>query len=149
MTSNRRLRTASSGRLPRPGVQVVVVDDNPMTVKLLEYLLREGGWKFSGFTSPHEALRALPGLTPDLIVTDYRMPRMSGPEFLLEAEKIHEGVPKMIMTAYGEEIFVQEMLRKAGVPSVSKANGLLEVIALAEQLASVTQALRLRDRAAC
>lgn len=36
----------------------------------------------------------------DLIVTDYKMPGMSGLEFLAEARKVARGVPRILMTAF-------------------------------------------------
>lgn len=36
----------------------------------------------------------------DLIITDYKMPGMSGLEFLSEARKIARGVPRILMTAF-------------------------------------------------
>ncbi|GMV79155.1 MAG: hypothetical protein AMXMBFR7_03390 [Planctomycetota bacterium] len=142
MQSSNGFGASASGRHPFRGLHAVVVDDNPATVKLIEYMMREAGWQVSGFSKPHEALAALPQLDPDLIVTDFRMPRMNGPEFLLEAERLHPGVPKMVMTAYGEDFVLQDMLRKASVPCASKANGLMEVLSLAEQLVSVRLACK-------
>lgn len=36
----------------------------------------------------------------DLVITDYKMPGMSGLEFLSEARKIARGVPRILMTAF-------------------------------------------------
>lgn len=131
-------RTPSQG----PQLRVLFVDDNPMTVKLAGYLFAEAGWRMDGFTSPLQALEALRHFEPDLIVTDFRMPEMSGPEFLLAAEQLHELTPKMVLTAYDDEECVQSVLRKAGVPALSKTLGLTELIARAHELVSVRRSVK-------
>jgi len=128
---------------------VVLVDDNAMTVKLATYMFQEAGWQVHGFTSAERALEALREIEPDVIVTDFRMPGMSGPDFLLRADTLHELTPKLVMTAYGDEPWIQDQLRKAGVKAVSKTRGLTEVLAAAEELASVRQALKRKSQPVC
>ena len=110
------------------GLQVVIVDDNYNTVRLATYLFAEAGWTAIGFSSPHKALQRLSDLSPDIIITDFRMPEMNGPDFLLEAQEIHPTAAKLVMTSFDEGDDVQEFLRRAGVPVISKTKGLVEVI---------------------
>ena len=143
------LRPSSERRLRKPlGMSVVIVDDNPMTVKLARHIFSEEGWEVHGFTSAWTALEALKGCEPDLIIADFRMPEMNGPEFLLAASRIHELTPKLIMTAYDDDERVQAALRKASVPSVSKADGLSELLQRARQLVSVRHSLKQKVMAA-
>ena len=122
--------------------QIVLVDDNPMTVKLATYIFQEAGWKVHGFTSPEVALEALRSFEPDMIVTDFYMPQMNGIEFLLCVETLHPTTPKLVMTAHDDEEFVQVVLRRASVPSVNKNKGLTEVLSMATRLVQVRQAVK-------
>ena len=139
MRISKRLVPSTSGKEP---LRVVLVDDNPMTVKLAAYVFSDAGWRVDGFTSPLKALEALRTFEPDLIITDFRMPEMSGPQFLLAAEKLHELTPKLVLTAFDDEECVQSVLRKAGVACLSKTLGLTELLARAHELVSVRTSLK-------
>ena len=62
---------------------VVVVDDTPSNVELLERLLKAAGIeRVRSFTEPEAALEDCRSLRPDLILLDLHMPRMDGFAFL-------------------------------------------------------------------
>lgn len=68
--------------------RVVLVDDEPWALKDFElsFPWAKYGFRIAGsFTKPREALRALANLRPELVVTDLRMPGMSGAELLQSA----------------------------------------------------------------
>ena len=60
----------------RPAL-AVVDDDKPVLVSLVE-MLSIAGFDCVGFDSPVDFLRALPTLSPRCVITDVRMPRISG-----------------------------------------------------------------------
>jgi two-component system response regulator MprA len=89
-----------------PLATVVVVDDDPCFVELLERLLDAAGLAAEGFTDPLVALdRLRRGPPPDLILLDCIMPGMTGVE-LLEA-LVDAGVttPVVMMTALSDPSF--------------------------------------------
>jgi CheY-like chemotaxis protein len=80
---------------------VVLVDDEIAYIDLLQQLLSEHlACPVRGFTSPIEALKALPGLNVGLIITDYQMPLMNGLEFIAEVQKKYPAIPAVMITAY-------------------------------------------------
>jgi adenylate cyclase len=58
--------------------RILVVDDTPANVKLLEDLLGFHGYEVEAATSGEEALAAIRGRMPDLMLLDVLMPGMSG-----------------------------------------------------------------------
>jgi DNA-binding response OmpR family regulator len=62
--------------------QILIVDDEPAWVKALSLFLRKQGYKVMEATNGRDALNALSGFTPDLILSDVRMPDMNGFDFL-------------------------------------------------------------------
>ncbi|PHP66303.1 Fis family transcriptional regulator [Zhengella mangrovi] len=81
----------------RPERVLVIEDDNTLNRLLVDQLTRLG-YTARGVTSRADALAALPGFDPALIVLDMRLPDMNGLEFLPE---LAEQWPVIILTAYG------------------------------------------------
>ncbi|MEZ4289222.1 MAG: response regulator [Myxococcota bacterium] len=62
--------------------RILFVDDEPSVVKNLSLLLRNEPWEVLTATSGAEALSLLREKPCDVVVSDERMPEMSGAEFL-------------------------------------------------------------------
>ncbi len=62
--------------------QILIVDDEPAWIKVLSLFLRKQGYNVMEATNARDALHALAGFTPDLILSDVRMPDMNGFDFL-------------------------------------------------------------------
>ena len=87
---------------PRGGARVVIVDDRSTARSLLEGLARtlEPGITVESYADPLDALAQMQHTTPDLVITDYRMPGMDGIEFTrrIRAERRLADVPVIIVT---------------------------------------------------
>jgi len=59
---------------------ILIVDDNPVTIKLLGSMLSRAGYQVIQANSGHRALELLETLLPDLILLDIDMPGVSGLE---------------------------------------------------------------------
>ncbi|TAK42659.1 MAG: nitrogen regulation protein NR(I) [Betaproteobacteria bacterium] len=81
---------------------VWVVDDDRSIRWVLEKALGREGIAFSSFASAQEALEALKGEAPQVLVSDIRMPGASGIELLRAVKQQHPAVPVIIMTAYSD-----------------------------------------------
>jgi putative two-component system response regulator len=83
--------------------RILVVDDEPANVQLLQRLLaREGYARVQGLTDPVQALEAFRADPPDLLLLDLHMPRMDGLEVLARlAARAEEGEhrPVLVLTA--------------------------------------------------
>lgn len=82
--------------------RVLIVDDRSTARNLLEGLAKslEPGILVESFADPLQALAYMENMTPDLIITDYRMPGMDGIEFTrrVRAKKSLVDVPLIIVT---------------------------------------------------
>jgi CheY-like chemotaxis protein len=65
----------------------LVVDDSMLIRYTVCRFLEERGFAVESATNGVEALQMLERLTPDLVVTDMEMPRMSGSELITELKK--------------------------------------------------------------
>lgn len=81
---------------------VWIVDDDRSIRWVFEKALSREGISYSSFSSAREALDALSGGAPQVLVSDIRMPGQSGIELLQEVKERHPAVPVIVMTAYSD-----------------------------------------------
>ena len=68
--------------------RIMIVDDEPPNVILLEQMLRQKGYRFIlGITDPLEVIENYKEFKPDLVLLDLNMPHLNGFEVM---EKIQE-----------------------------------------------------------
>ncbi len=89
--------------LPKPDCSsVLLVDDEFEVLAVLEALL-DDDWDVTTAQSGAAALEVLNGdHTIDLIITDQRMPEMTGVELLQQVAKSHPDLYRMVLTAYSD-----------------------------------------------
>jgi len=81
---------------------VWIVDDDRSIRWVFEKALGREGIAFNSFSSADEALDALRGGPPQVLVSDIRMPGPSGLELLQTVKQRHPAVPVIVMTAYSD-----------------------------------------------
>lgn len=94
---------ADPGSPPSPG-RVLVVDDNPANVKLLEDLLSFQGYEVETAGNGGEALASVRADPPDLVLLDVVMPGLSGYDVCraMRADARLTMLPVVMITALGE-----------------------------------------------
>ena len=80
---------------------VLVVDDNPDSLRIVESILKGSGYDVVAATSGQEALDAIDAKQPAVILLDVMMPGMSGLEVLekLRAQPKNGRIPVILLTA--------------------------------------------------
>lgn len=92
------------GKQPIPkscGVDVLVVDDEPVIVKRLSTLLTKLGYTVTACTDSEHALDILKQKRFSLIITDLKMRKVDGIQILREARLKDKGIKVIIMTGFG------------------------------------------------
>ncbi|MEZ5331168.1 MAG: response regulator transcription factor [Thermoanaerobaculia bacterium] len=86
--------------------RILVVEDEPDIVEVLEYNLGREGYTVDSAARGDEALDAVRRQAPDLIVLDLMLPGLDGLEVLrtLRRDRATERLPVLLLTARGEEI---------------------------------------------
>jgi CheY-like chemotaxis protein len=81
--------------------KVLVVDDDRMSVVLIQFALKEQNYEVLSAEDGLKGLEAVKSFNPDLIVLDVQMPNMSGFEFISELKAIPGGsaIPVIMLTA--------------------------------------------------
>jgi DNA-binding response OmpR family regulator len=110
---------------------VLVVEDEPDTVTLLKYILRNAGFNVMGALSGSEALKKCADNKPDLVMLDLMMPDMDGWETYRYLRQMCD-VPVIIISAVGNKEDVVRALRLGVDDYVTKPFYNAEVIARAQ-----------------
>jgi len=81
---------------------VWIIDDDRSIRWVFEKALEREGIAFRTFASGDDAISALPEGSPQVVVSDIRMPGKSGLELLQRLKELHPLLPVIIMTAYSD-----------------------------------------------
>lgn len=84
------------------GLRVWLVDDDASIRWVLERALRNGGMSPRAFETAEPALDALRRETPDVLITDIRMPGQSGLDLLRKIRDARPALPVIVMTAHSD-----------------------------------------------
>ncbi len=83
------------------GRHILIVDDDPHILEVLEARLCAAGFVVHEAGNGPAALQILKSQNIDILVSDMKMPEMSGMELLTEARASHPHLPVIFLTAYG------------------------------------------------
>lgn len=113
--STHELSTSDKVRSPGTADAVVlVVDDEALVCALTAEMLRELGYEVYEANSARYAMDSLRrGLKIDVLVTDIRMPEMSGVELAENVLRVHPSVKVLYVTAYASETHGHRNKRQA------------------------------------
>jgi two-component system cell cycle sensor histidine kinase/response regulator CckA len=119
-------------QLPPP--RILVVDDEPAVRRFVDRVLRTAGYGVVTADGGAQALQTLQGGARfDLIVSDVRMPEMSGPELIARVRQERPRIPVLYLTAYSDQLFKERVAltdEEAFLNKPSTIKGLLEAVSL-------------------
>lgn len=83
--------------------KILIVDDDPLNLDLLEQELAEFDYTIEKAGDGQEALAKVAAFQPDVILLDYMMPGMNGIEVVqrLKSDPTHKTIPVILVTAKG------------------------------------------------
>ncbi len=95
---------------------ILVVDDEPQIVSLLEIMLASLGYRVLAFTDSVKALEAFEANPREfhLVLTDMTMPVITGQELARRVLQIRPGLPVVLTTGYSEQIN-EDKARRLGI----------------------------------
>lgn len=90
---------------------ILVIDDEPMICRQLQRLFTRGGYRIDIANSAEEALTQLEKRDIDLVVTDIRLPGMSGVDLVVRMQEIYPDIPVIVITGYAAIESAVEVLK--------------------------------------
>ncbi len=121
---------------------ILIVDDETSYLTLLRSVLEEEGYGIATAKCGYDALEILKNSDIDLIITDMKMPEMSGLQLLDTVRAGWPDIPVIIMTAHGSIEKAVEAMQKGAFSYIQKPfenNSLLVFITKALNLSHVVQ----------
>ena len=121
------------------GKRVLVVDDEPNIVMSLEFLMRRAGFEVEVARNGREAIAALEGPPPDLMLLDVMMPEFDGYEVCERVRARAEwGATKIIMlTARGRDAERERGLKVGADAYVTKPFSTRDLVEQAKRMLGV------------
>jgi two-component system, NtrC family, response regulator PilR len=110
--------TAPTGAAPS---RVLVVDDERSMRELLSIVLRRDGYEVLIAADGKAAVEILKRQRIDVLITDIRMPEMTGVDVLREAKRIDPSIISIIMTAFASTDTAVDALRLGAADYVHKS----------------------------
>ncbi|MCD6306821.1 MAG: sigma-54-dependent Fis family transcriptional regulator [Deltaproteobacteria bacterium] len=99
---------------------ILIVDDEKNYLVVLEALLESEGYEIITAGDARAALATVREADLDLVVTDMKMPGMSGMELLEACKKLKPDLPVIMMTAYGTIEMAVEAMKKHAYDYIQK-----------------------------
>jgi DNA-binding NtrC family response regulator len=99
---------------------ILIVDDEPNVLNIIKEAVSTAGFEVTACQSGEEALPLLETHPPDLLLTDLRMPGISGMELLGRAREHSPDTQVIILTGYGDMKSAVEAIRLGAFDYLSK-----------------------------
>ena len=109
-----------SSRPPTTQPRILVVEDDASLRRIAEFRIGEAGYDVEVVEDGRAGLEAFGRLAPDLVITDLRMPALSGGELAAEILRRDPSVPVIVMTGHGTVESAVEAMRQGVADYVTK-----------------------------
>jgi DNA-binding NtrC family response regulator len=123
--------------MTRERQSILVVEDEPKLRRLVELQLADEGFHAESAPDAETGVKLLSAGKYDLVVTDFKLPGMSGLDFLEAVKRIDANLPVIIMTAYGTVESAVEAMKQGASDYILKPFSLAELVLIVrKELAS-------------
>ena len=99
---------------------VHVVDDDEAMRDSMAFLLRAGNFQVQTYAAATDFLEALPQIKAGCVVTDVRMPGMSGIELLQRLRELKVSLPVIVVSGHGDVPLAVEAMKTGALDFIEK-----------------------------
>ncbi len=107
--------------------RILVIDDEPLIGTSLERALRKWGFDATLFNDGKEAVKTIENGAYDMVLTDVRMPKISGMEILEQTQKLAPDTAVIMITAYGTIEDAVDAMKRGAYNYITKPFSLDEI----------------------
>ena len=99
---------------------LLIVDDDPYVLESISTLLREYGFTVHACQSASEAIKTIAEVNFDVVLTDIKMPQMTGIELLQNIHTYNQQIPVILMTAFAELDVAVDAVKRGAFDFITK-----------------------------
>jgi CheY-like chemotaxis protein len=114
--------------------RILLVDDNNMGLLARRSVLEELGHEVFTSSSPGDALEQCAKHRFDVVVTDYKMPKMNGVEFIARLRKLHANTSVVLISGFTDTLGLTEANTGADIVLQKSANEVSHLIRAVNRL---------------
>jgi DNA-binding NtrC family response regulator len=100
---------------PADQPSILIVEDDPMVLATLKVTLEREGFQVTTSSEPRKALQLVDDGDFAVIISDYRMPEMTGLEFLVECRRRRPYSSRILLTAVANLATVVEAINRGEI----------------------------------
>lgn len=121
--------------------EILIIDDTPQNLKLLINILSNKNFQIRVFSSPEQSIKSIELKTPDLILLDINMPKITGFQFatFLKQSNLYKEIPIIFITASSATEDKVKAFELGGVDYITKPFQIEEVLARVNAQLSIKQ----------
>jgi two-component system, NtrC family, response regulator AtoC len=99
---------------------ILLIDDDPVVRSLASGILRKNGYNVQTAKEGREGLEIVKNSLPDLVITDYQMPGLSGMEVLTKLKEVNDSLPVIMLTAFGDATLTIKTMQTGAFDYIEK-----------------------------
>ncbi|MDR2076007.1 MAG: sigma-54 dependent transcriptional regulator [Desulfovibrio sp.] len=123
--------------MPTEQARLLIIDDERNYLLVLEALLRDAGYSVTALNDPETALAFLEESEIDVVITDMKMPKLSGREVLERIRRDYPQIPVLIMTAFGSIESAVDLMKLGAFDYITKPFANDELVLSVQNAANV------------
>ncbi len=101
-------------------IQILLLDDEKNYLLILETLLQDNGYSVTSIADPETGMAFLEKSDVDIIITDLKMPKMTGKDVLNKVKKMYPHIPVLVMTAFGSIESAVDIMKEGAFDYITK-----------------------------
>lgn len=121
--------------------KILLVDDDDSLRRVLEFQLSQAGYMVEAASDGAAAMEMFANQEFDCLITDWRMPKMSGSQVVQQATTINNSVPIIVITAFGDVDVAVEAMRGGAFDFITKPFNRQDILLTVEKSLKYGQAL--------
>jgi CheY-like chemotaxis protein len=115
-------------------VHILLVDDNRLGLVARKSVLEELGYRITTALEGVTALESYKAGNFDLVVTDYKMPKMDGLELIRQIRELDANAPIILLSGYADALGMNEENTGADVVISKSANEVAQLVRYVSRL---------------
>jgi DNA-binding NtrC family response regulator len=106
--------------MPRENFKILVVDDEKSFLLLITKILEDDGYSIRGVSDPDDALEIFDSFSPNLVITDLKMPKMDGISLLKRVKEKNPETDVITITAFATVDTAVDAMKQGAVDYITK-----------------------------